>query len=149
MGMTTIRTFGSSTIIVCLAILLNVAPLTATFGTPQGDASKQPIHKENLINALKQLRRGDSQAAIVNQVRARGVDFPLTSDVERDLRDAGADSALLAAIGEGFRRPPSSASAPSLTSTTVLFNVSVIDGNNRSIDNLRQEDFKVYEDGVL
>jgi len=61
-------------------------------------AQTTPVTKTRLINSLKQLRRGDSQTAIVNRVNSQGIDFELTSEVENELRAAGARGPLIAAV---------------------------------------------------
>jgi formylglycine-generating enzyme required for sulfatase activity len=88
-----------------LFLMLLAAPLLlAGIATPQ---QNKPITKEQLINALRQLRPGDSQIGIVNQVKSRGVDFQLTSIILAELRIAGARDSLIAAVQNGFRPQPS------------------------------------------
>lgn len=66
-------------------------------------AREAPIRKSQLMNALRQLRRGDSQVDIVNQIRIRGVDFQLTPTVQTELEDAGARRELIDTTRNNFR----------------------------------------------
>jgi hypothetical protein len=66
-------------------------------------AHEAPIRKSQLMNALRQLRRRDSQADIVNQIRIRGVDFQLTPTIQRELEDAGARQELVDTTRNNFR----------------------------------------------
>jgi WD40 repeat protein len=87
------------------AMALALLSLMAGLGQTQREANSQPIQKEALVTALKQLHLGDSQALIVKEVRARGVDFELTPDVEKELRKAGARDELLGAVRNNFHPP--------------------------------------------
>lgn len=66
-------------------------------------AREAPIRKSQLVNALRQLHRGDSQADIVNQIRIRGVDFQLTPTIQTELEDAGARPELIDTTRKNFR----------------------------------------------
>jgi len=84
-------------------LILLVAPLIlAGFALPQ---QEKPITKEQLVNALRQLRPGDAQSAVINRIRRRGVDFELTATVETELRTAGARQPLLTVVRNSFRPP--------------------------------------------
>lgn len=93
-----------------LIFAVGASLLFTGFAVPQQD---KPITKEQLTNALKQLRPADSQTAIVNRVRSRGVDFELTSAIEADLRSAGARPLLISTVRQNFRRQNASVSTPS------------------------------------
>jgi TonB family protein len=67
--------------------------------------STEPISKAALLRAVKlaaeardQEERAELMGIVVQQVTAQGVDFQLTTADERELRDAGASSELLAAV---------------------------------------------------
>jgi tetratricopeptide (TPR) repeat protein len=80
------------------------------------DVAKKSIQKESLINALKVLKKGDSQSVLINPVCQRGVDFELTPTIEKELRASGASSELIKTIRLNYRRP---APPSTLTSTPV------------------------------
>jgi hypothetical protein len=95
------------------------APTNPCRNTPQIIVNK-PIREEGLTNALKELRRGDSQSVLINQVCQRGVDFELTPAIEKELRAASASSEMIEAIRTNYRRPtpsPTPKPAPPPTPT--------------------------------
>lgn len=95
--------------------------------------SSRPITYKGLVDSLK--THGLTNAELAKIIKSRGVDFELTSDKESELKAAGADAALLAAVRANYHavekaqpsesQPPSSqpppsppaASAPPATST--------------------------------
>jgi formylglycine-generating enzyme required for sulfatase activity len=91
------------------ALALVLLSVMAGLGVTQSG----PISKEVLVNALKELRRGDSQDVIVKEVRARGVDFELTKQIETELRRAGGAPRLINAVRDNFR--PSLSPIPAST----------------------------------
>jgi hypothetical protein len=64
-------------------------------------AANGPITQKGLVDALK--IGGLSVQELVQFVEKRGVDFQLNTDVERELRDAGAQTDLIDAIKKNFR----------------------------------------------
>jgi hypothetical protein len=95
--------------ITVLAVLL--------LGIGTSSAQNEPISKASLMDALKQLKRGDSQAAIVKIIQSRGVDFELTEDVRRELTRAGASAELIDAIRNNYRPTQTPTPAPVSTPT--------------------------------
>lgn len=132
---------------------------------PSGGAD-EPFTLDDL---LLHLRSGIPEAAIVLDVRAKGVAEPLTAEGERRLRSWGASDALIAAIRERSVRAPTSAfpdgrakpaAAPETVDSAapyvfaasaelVRVPVSVTDKRRQPVTGLRQEDFRVWEDGEL
>lgn len=87
-----------------LAILLCVLALPA-------QNSKPPITFTGLRNSLN--THGLSNAELAQIVKARGVDFELTPQTESELKAAGADADLLAAVRASYRRTgPASSIGP-------------------------------------
>ena len=63
--------------------------------------SKPPITQSGLLDALR--IGGLSPKALVQEIRARGVGFELTPQVEAQLRDAGAKPAVIDAVRANYR----------------------------------------------
>ncbi|MDT4955692.1 MAG: hypothetical protein QOJ02_3830 [Acidobacteriota bacterium] len=74
--------------------------------------AKRPLRKEQLIQALRV--GGVSSSEYVKRIRERGVDFELTPAIEKELRAAGASSAVIEAIRANYR-PPVSLPTPNPT----------------------------------
>jgi hypothetical protein len=72
--------------------------------TPADNASaaKPPIAKTGLVKALE--INGLSTAELIEQIELRGVNFELTPEIERELRQAGAQDALIAAVRRNYRK---------------------------------------------
>jgi hypothetical protein len=65
--------------------------------------AREPFTKDQIIRLLK----GDvSPNRIAKLARERGIDFSITSETETDLRSAGANDSLLAALRELVPKPP-------------------------------------------
>ena len=101
-----------------LAVLLCVPALAS---------QAKPITYKGLLNSLK--TRGLSNAELAEIIKSRGVDFELTPEKESELKAAGADPALLAAVRANNRsvstadksqpsetQPPSSSTPPAAAS---------------------------------
>ncbi|MFL6207900.1 MAG: caspase domain-containing protein [Pyrinomonadaceae bacterium] len=63
---------------------------------------KPPIAKTGLVKALE--INGLSTAELVEQIELRGVNFELTPDIEQELRRAGAQDAVIAAVRRSYRK---------------------------------------------
>lgn len=85
------------TLITLLAVLL--------LAISTGSAQNETISKASLMDALKQLKRGDSQAAIVRIIQSRGVDFELTEETKSELTRVGATPGLIEAVRANYRKP--------------------------------------------
>lgn len=77
--------------------------------------ASKPITFTGLLNSLK--THGLTNAELIKIVQSRGVDFTLTADKESELKAAGADADLLAAVrggqhGTGTVAPASAAAQP-------------------------------------
>ncbi len=72
-----------------LALLLCAAAAAAA-------QTSKPITYKGLLNSLK--THGLTNAELTQIIKTRGVDFELTSDKESELKTAGADADLLAAV---------------------------------------------------
>lgn len=79
--------------LVCVLALLCAVGLWAQ--------SPKPISLKGLVDALN--THGLSSTELVQIVKSRGVDFELTSDAESELKAAGADADLLAAVRGNYR----------------------------------------------
>jgi formylglycine-generating enzyme len=112
--------------IISLLTLLLLWLITSSALT-QDSGKKPPIRKAGIINALKELRKGDSQAGIVEEVYQRGVDFELTPAIEKELRAAGATSEMIEAIRANYR-PPVPRPTPSPVANASNINRNVISG---------------------
>src|SRR5258706_5898863 len=101
----------SMIIVVALALLL----LGGGLGWPgrAGSIQDEPISKDALLNALKTLKRGDSQTFLVEIIGQRGVDFQLKDDIRTELERAGATSELIAAVRANYRPPVTPQASPS------------------------------------
>ncbi len=64
---------------------------------------KPPIKRTGLVNALK--INGLTTAELVEQIVLRGVDFQLTTEAERELREAGARTEVINAVRANYRQP--------------------------------------------
>jgi len=62
--------------------------------------SSRPITYKGLVDSLK--TRGLTNAELAKIIKSRGVDFELTWDKESELKAAGADTALLAAVRANY-----------------------------------------------
>lgn len=85
--------------------------------------SSKPVTFKGLLDSLN--THGLSNPEITKIIKTRGVDFELTPAMESDLKTAGADTDLLAAVRANFRGTPASSStqqAPSQGSTTTSAN---------------------------
>ena len=88
----------------CLAPLVALAlgvGLGAVNGRAQG--ARQPYSKEAIVGLLKGEVSPNRVAALARQ---RGINFPITPEVESELRQAGATDSLLAALRELAPAPP-------------------------------------------
>ncbi|HEX8890473.1 MAG TPA: formylglycine-generating enzyme family protein [Pyrinomonadaceae bacterium] len=109
-------------LIVGLLSLLFALWLAAGFATSKNGAIQQrPLRKDQLIQALQ--IGGVSSSEYVQRIRSRGVDFKLTPAIERELRAAGASSAMIEAIRANYHAPvplstPKPTPRPSAPSTT-------------------------------
>ena len=69
----------------------------------RGQEPRRPLTKDNVIRLLK----GDvPPERVVQLAREHGIDFALTPEAEKDLRDAGATDELLAELRELSPKPP-------------------------------------------
>lgn len=73
-------------------------------------APARPITKRGLLDALK--IGGLTSGELVRKIGERGVSFPLTPDVEEELRKAGASQQLIDAVRNNYRGPKSAAPPP-------------------------------------
>jgi len=98
-----------------LAILSSLLLILATV-LAAAPAEKKKLTPENIMDLLS---GGVEVSRVTYLVLDRGVDFELTSKLDKAFQDAGADPALLAAIRKG-RSPvsPATSSAPSGISRT-------------------------------
>ena len=65
-------------------------------------ALKRPLTLTVLVKALE--INGLSTAELVEQIELRGVNFELTPDIEQELRRAGAQDAVIAAVRRNYRK---------------------------------------------
>jgi formylglycine-generating enzyme required for sulfatase activity len=80
-----------------VALVLGLCPVDV-----QAQAGRQPYSKEAIVGLLK----GEvSPKRVAVLARQRGIDFQITSEVESELRRAGATDALLAALREVAPKP--------------------------------------------
>lgn len=93
-------------IVVLSLLLLEVGFSSAQCQTDSRNRSAQgePISKEGLLNGLRELKPGDSQAGLISLIRARGVSFELTEEIRRELRKSGATPKLIEAVRANY--PP-------------------------------------------
>lgn len=82
----------------CVLVLLVCA---GNAGNVAAQGSKPPITLKGLLDALD--THGLSNDELAQIVKSRGVDFQLTPKAESELRAAGADAALLAAVRSSYR----------------------------------------------
>ena len=87
----------------CLVLALLLVPV---LGLAQSE-TKGPINKQGLLEALR--IGGLTTAELVQVVERRGVDFPVGSEEERELRAAGAQTELIYAVRKSYRVPASAA----------------------------------------
>jgi hypothetical protein len=105
------------------AILVSVLPLLIVLSGSAYMQAKKPISKEGLLKAIR--LNGLSTAELVQNIQQRGVEFQVTSSVEHEMRDAGAQPEVIQAArlnfrpynagpagGEGRRRRPAVRSGP-------------------------------------
>jgi len=92
-------------LIVGLLSLLLMLWLAAGFAMTHelGRSQQRPLRKDQLIQALR--IGGVSSGEYVARIHARGVDFELTQANEKELRAAGASSAVIEAIRANYRQP--------------------------------------------
>src|SRR6266849_8659045 len=86
-------------------VCATLAFLVCTAGLPA--QTPRPISFKGLVKALK--THGLANAELTQIVQSRGVDFELTADKESELKAAGADADLLAAVRAGHRGVSSTA----------------------------------------
>jgi hypothetical protein len=77
--------------------------------------SPKPISATGLKEALK--IGGLQQGELVELIKQRGVDFELTPDVETELKSAGANADVLAAVRANYRGIPSASTQPPTTTS--------------------------------
>lgn len=77
--------------------------------------TSKPIAYKGLLNSLK--THGLTNAELTQIIKTRGVDFELTADKESELKAAGADTDLLAAVRANFHNAGTAASATGGTAT--------------------------------
>jgi len=88
-------------VVLCFA-LLTLFSYSQTPPTP-------PLSKERIIRLLK----GDvSPKRVAELARQRGIDFEITAEIERELREAGAADALLTVLREITSKPPAAVPNP-------------------------------------
>jgi len=80
------------------------AMLAVFFATAAPAQNSKPITFKGLMDSLK--TRGLSNAELTQIVKARGVDFALTPETEANLKSAGADADLLAAVRASYKGAP-------------------------------------------
>jgi hypothetical protein len=108
-GMSSLRTFRSVRIAIALALLC--FPFFASVA--QAPSSSKPFSKDDIIKLLT----GDVAPVRVEVLaRQRGIDFPITPDTEAELRQAGANDSLLAALRSLVPKP----AAPAASQPPVL-----------------------------
>ncbi|MCU0226708.1 MAG: serine/threonine protein kinase [Bryobacterales bacterium] len=80
--------------------------LDLTDGPTSGNPGEWPIHRAGLLRALE-VTHGQALRELTDAVKRRGVNFLLTPSLQSQLRNAGADAALLDAVANGLRSFPS------------------------------------------
>lgn len=78
--------------------------------------TSKPIAYKGLLNSLK--THGLTNAELTQIIKTRGVDFELTADKESELKAAGADADLLAAVRANFHGAGTAATATGGTPAT-------------------------------
>lgn len=86
-------------------ILLGLALIAVTsllFSRPAQVAPGPPLSKDEVVKMLKNYV---SPKVVAEYARTRGIDFEVTPEVERALREAGADDTFLSVLREVARKP--------------------------------------------
>jgi formylglycine-generating enzyme required for sulfatase activity len=86
-----------------LIFILTAATVLSVAAQPVGSRAK-PLNLGDVIVALRAPGKtlAAKNEALIRNARSRGVDFPLTREIEKILRDEGASDLLLAEIREKF-----------------------------------------------
>ncbi len=84
-----------------ISLILLIGALCAPAAVVLHAQVKKPISKDGLVKAIQ--LNGLSTRELVQQIQLRGVDFPLTPDIENELRNAGARPEVIAAARTGYR----------------------------------------------
>ncbi len=105
------RNLAGAGLVLCLAALY--------VGARAQSASRAPLSKEDVLRLLK----GDvSPKRVADLAHQRNIDFDVTLEVEKELREAGADDSLLTALREVAPKavaPASTAPAPALATLLI------------------------------
>ncbi|MGI8469176.1 MAG: energy transducer TonB, partial [Pyrinomonadaceae bacterium] len=93
----------------CLAFLLSAFAVIVILGSSVSTFAQDKLEKDyrgfpvKLSSLVEALKSGEFQEnEIITIVNENGVSFPLTSDNEKKLRTAGANSELIAAVRQKF-----------------------------------------------
>jgi tetratricopeptide (TPR) repeat protein len=91
-----------------LAALVVAALTILATATGAYAQAKKPISRKGLVEAVR--INALSPAELIQQIRSRGVAFPMTPDAEAELRAAGARPEVIAAARNNYRAAPAVAS---------------------------------------
>lgn len=95
------------------AVLLVATAVVLLLCVDLSAQAAKPISLKGLTDALK--IGGLSKGELVTLIKERGVDFELTSAGEAELKSAGANAEILAAVRSNYRSEPVASTAPPAT----------------------------------